>query len=100
MPKKFTIKGSTTFRFRFVTELTDEHLAGFQRDYSAAVARDPAERSTQDRIVISSGGNLEKFLRMVVTTEIRSELTSPSWEGAVGKGSIKVTFDELNPSKS
>ena len=93
MSKKFAVTGVATFRFRHVVELTEGHLAGFQRDYSAAVAEEPSARAPLGHVIVASGGCMEKFLQLATTAGIRTELTSPDWDGLVGKGSIKVTYD-------
>lgn len=100
MAKIITISGNASFRFRHSVELTEEHIKGFRRDYEKAVSSEPATRSPVDHVLVASGGDVEKFLRLATTAGIRTELTSSDWDGLVGKGSIKVNFDGAHPAQS
>lgn len=99
--KTITLKGNVSFGFRQVLHFTEEQRASFDKDYAAAVEKDPKDRDNRDHMLVAGGGDFEKTLQIAVRYAFRGLLTDEfDPDACIGKGSIKVTFDEFKPSQS
>lgn len=102
MKKTMTISGSCSFRFRTVVRNAAEMEERFQKDYAKVVAKKEAGYKLEgnDKFMLATNGNFEEAFKIAYRMAIREMLSEEAanyfGSSEIGKGSVKVTFDERN----